>query len=119
MELLAFGGPWNERLISVPAGRDVVLAPLPVNGPTGAAAELEPGGASYRHGEYRVEKVGYHDDRRCDHLSHSTCGWTGRCLVFHGYPAYRITDALNVIAALARLGWVAAYPSSSSTSTGS
>ena len=87
--LLCFGGPLNERMIAAEGA--MFIAPVPVrvetswakvDGPT-ASMEL-------RTVTYRLERVAYKD-------------WVAPCWVAEGYPMHRITDALNVIIAMARL----------------
>lgn len=90
MKLLAFGGPLNEQVVYVPNELSAVTVAVPQRVLSMEDGPMPEVSDAPRFGTYAVEKVGWHD-------------WYGRCLVYEGYPRHRIIDALNAIAALARL----------------
>lgn len=104
VRLLCFGGPLNEQMVDVEPGGTPIEVLLPdrrpmlVDDPPEVALELP------RRGRYDIERVAYHDDRKCRPPLHDQgCRWDARCLVFEGYPKERITDSLNAIVGLTRL----------------
>ena len=85
----------------IAADKPIWLAPVPVRLSTFVNEPAEPSTADLRTVTYRLEKVAYHDSRRCLLPFHDErCRWEGRCWVADGYPWHRITDALNAIAGL-------------------
>lgn len=111
--LLAFGGPWNEQVIGVPDDRPVVLAAVDPR-PASYLAHSRSAGyddtaPSHHTVTYRVERLGFHDSRRCipgpPDFHGDNCRWVGSCLVADGYPHHRIEDQMNAIFALCSWSW--------------
>ena len=97
--LRAFGGPQDGEMVGVRLpGPVFALLPVPFDLLTDDTTA-----ADMPQVRYDVETVGYHDTNLCGPLpgSHDRCTWTARCLVAEGYPKREITDALNVVIALA------------------
>lgn len=116
--LLAFGGPWNERLVTIDRHPPVYAA---VPEPFTTIGLDPPTATAFREVRYDLEWVGGHDPDRCDtrfpddgvhsprHGDH--CYWTAGCLVAEGYPKHRITDTLKFLVALTQV-WHMSTPAS-------
>lgn len=93
MKLLAFGGPLNDQVVYVPNDQNRVVVALPVAAGSYLADDEPCSAVGARMGVYNVERV-------------AAGTWEAKCLVYDGYPRHRITDALNAIAAMARLATI-------------